>query len=100
MRIQVIFGVYQKSDFECRRCGDARHADEVCMFCMFCGSRPLPLPRAYTYDAPDDTKLWQAVYVPSVPFARIATVVSLTSDYRGEVKSIAGHGPSTFQAPG
>lgn len=56
---------------------------------MFCAGRPIPLPQAYTYDAPDGTELWSTVHVPSQSsiFPKIATVVALTSDYAGEVKS-------------
>ena len=100
-RVQVIFGVHGESDFQCKRCGGARHAEELC---LFCGGRPLPLPRAYTYALPHglDVKLWDRVWVPdgrAGGFPRLVTVVALTSDYEGDVKTIIPYSSETPGAP-
>jgi hypothetical protein len=107
--IQVIFGKHGESDFQCGRCGGTGiepQCDPAANLaaCYFCGDRPLPLPRAYTYALPHDlgVKLWDHVWVPpslSSAFPQLATVVALTSDYRGEVKTIIPYSSGIPGAP-
>lgn len=99
-RIQVIFGKHGESEFRCKRCG-GNPTDELC---FFCGGRPIPLPRAYTYALPHDlgVKLWDHVWVPPTPssaFSRLVTVVALISDYQGDVKTIIPFSPDVPGAP-
>lgn len=89
MRVQVIYGEYAEADFACRTCGGSgagpagRITREICWTCLGAGNLVAD-QRAYTYEAPEGTKLWDVLVTPTPQQGgKRGTVVRLGSDYAG-----------------
>lgn len=89
MRVQIIYGEHTELDLRCAVCrgsGTSAGAAGNCWYCYGTGSM-VGDQRAYTYEAPDGTKVWDVLVTPIPGWSgQHGTVVKLGSDYDGPCK--------------
>lgn len=104
IKVQVVFGRYTALDTVCQRCtGSGKDPTATQSPCVFCGGSGVVvenLGRAYTYLAPDGTKVWDVMQADAAGQTRQVTVISLTSPYDGPCKEAYPLPPTTMDCPG